>query len=170
MSHKRDHHSPLWRNSWRTWKPSIRWGCRYLVALNVFHWHQLNAMTTIARLLTALSLRRRPGRDFFKVHFGDVFPHSGKFVLQNSSQCTLATISTRSPAQPQSGQWDAWFPVTYTITRGEFFKSHVPLFLGMVIYDYKIETKENIFQNKDKIELQQIHLSYIALTRIATLK
>ena len=40
----------------------------------------------------------------------------------------------------------------------------------MVMYGYEIETKENIFQNKDKIELQQTHLSYIAFTCIATLK
>ena len=49
-----------------------------------------------------------------------------------------------------------------------WFKSHVPLFLGMVMYGYEIETKENKIQNKDKIELQQIHLSYIAFTRRAT--
>ena len=64
----------------------------------IFQWHQPNAMTTIARLLTALRLCRRPGRDGFKVHFGtvfgDVFPHGGRFVLQNSSQCTL------KPSQP----------------------------------------------------------------------
>ena len=51
-----------------------------------------------------------------------------------------------------------------------WFKSHVPLFLGMVMYGYDIETKENKIQNKDKIELQQIHLSYIAFTRRAALK
>ena len=51
-----------------------------------------------------------------------------------------------------------------------WFKSHVPLFLGMVLYGYEIETKENKIQNKDKIELQQIHLSYIAFTRRAKLK
>ena len=49
-----------------------------------------------------------------------------------------------------------------------WFKSHVPLFLGMVMYGYEIETKENKIQNKDKIELQQIHVSYIAFTRRAT--
>ena len=49
-----------------------------------------------------------------------------------------------------------------------WFKSHVPLFLGMVMYGYEIETKENKIQNKDKIELQQIHLSYNAFTRRAT--
>ena len=49
-----------------------------------------------------------------------------------------------------------------------WFKSHVPLFLGMVLYGYEIETKENKIENKDKIELQQIHLSYIAFTRQAT--
>ena len=49
-----------------------------------------------------------------------------------------------------------------------WFKSHVPLFLGMVMYGYEVETKENKIQNKDKIELQQIHLSYIAFTRRAT--
>ena len=62
----------------------------------------------IARLLTTLRLRRRLGRDGFKVHFGtvlgDVFPHGRKFVLQNSSQCTLIRISTWSPAERQSGQ------------------------------------------------------------------
>ena len=42
------------------------------------------------------------------------------------------------------------------------------LFLGMVMYGYEIETKENKIQNKDKIELQQIHVSYIAFTRRAT--
>ena len=42
-----------------------------------------------------------------------------------------------------------------------WFKSHVPLFLGMVMYGYEIETKENKIQNKDKIELQRIHASYI---------
>ena len=31
------------------------------------------------------------------------------------------------------------------------------MFLGMVMYGYEIETKENKMQNKDKIELQQIH-------------
>ena len=51
-----------------------------------------------------------------------------------------------------------------------WFKSHVPLFLGMVMHGYEIETKENKIQNKDKIELQQIHLSYIAFTRRAKLK
>ena len=51
-----------------------------------------------------------------------------------------------------------------------WFKSHVPLFLGMVMYGYDIETKENKIQNKDKIELQQIHLLYIAFTRRAALK
>ena len=51
-----------------------------------------------------------------------------------------------------------------------WFKSHVPLFLGTVLYGYEIETKENKIQNKDKIELQQIHLSYIAFTRRAKLK
>jgi len=40
----------------------------------------------------------------------------------------------------------------------------------MVMYGYDIETKENNIQNKDKIELQQIHLSYIAFTCGATLK
>ena len=51
-----------------------------------------------------------------------------------------------------------------------WFKSHVPLVLGMVMYGYDNETKENKIQNKDKIELQQIHLSYIAFTRRAALK
>ena len=40
----------------------------------------------------------------------------------------------------------------------------------MVMYGYEIETKENKIQNKDKIELQQIQLSYIAFTRRAKLK
>ena len=40
----------------------------------------------------------------------------------------------------------------------------------MVMYGYDIETKENKIQNKDKIELQQIHLLYIAFTRRAALK
>ena len=51
-----------------------------------------------ADTLTALRLGTRPGRHGFKVHFGtvfgDVFPHGGRFVLQNSSQCTL------KPSQP----------------------------------------------------------------------
>ena len=69
---------------------------------------ECNDNNIIARLLTTLRLRRRLGRDGFKVHFGtvfgDVFPHGGKFILQSSSQCTLIRISTWSPAQPQSGQ------------------------------------------------------------------
>ena len=69
---------------------------------------ECNDNNIIARLLTTLRLRRRLGRDGFKVHFGtvlgDVFPHGGKFVLQNSSQCTLIRISTWSPSEPQSGQ------------------------------------------------------------------
>ena len=31
----------------------------------------------------------------------------------------------------------------------------------MVLYGYGIETRENKIQTKDKIELQQIHLSYL---------
>ena len=69
---------------------------------------ECNDNNIIARLLNTLRLRGRLGRDGFKVHigtvFGGVFPHGGKFVLQNSSQCTLIRISTWSPAQPQSGQ------------------------------------------------------------------
>ena len=69
---------------------------------------ECNDNNIIARLLTTLRLRRRLGQDDFKVHFGtvfgDVFPHGGKFVLQNSSQCTLIRIPTWSPAEPQSGQ------------------------------------------------------------------
>ena len=38
----------------------------------------------------------------------------------------------------------------------------------MEMYGYEIETKENKIQNKDKIELQQIHVWYIAFTRRAT--
>ena len=38
----------------------------------------------------------------------------------------------------------------------------------MVMYGYEIETKENKIQHKDKIELEQIHVSYIAFTRRAT--
>ena len=38
----------------------------------------------------------------------------------------------------------------------------------MVLYGYEIETKENKIQNKDKIELQQKHVSYIAFARRAT--
>ena len=38
----------------------------------------------------------------------------------------------------------------------------------MVMYGYEVETKENKIQNKDKNELQQIHVSYIAFTRRAT--
>ena len=45
------------------------------------------------------------------------------------------------------------------------FKSHVPLFLGLVMYGYEIETKENKIQNKDNIKLEQIHLSYIVFTQ-----
>ena len=49
---------------------------------------ECNDNNIIARLLTTLRLRRRLGRDGFKVHFGTVlggvFPHGGKFVLQNS--------------------------------------------------------------------------------------
>ena len=44
-------------------------------------------------------------------------------------------------------------------------KSHVPLFLGLVMYGYEIETKENKIQNKDNIKLEQIHLSYIVFTQ-----
>ena len=53
-----------------------------------------------------------------------------------------------------------------------WFKSHVPLFLGMVMYGYEIETKENKIQNKDKIELQQIHqlIHYISLQSYAEIK
>ena len=47
---------------------------------------ECNDNNIIARLLNTLRLRRRPGRDGFKVYFGtvfgDVFPHGGKFVLQ----------------------------------------------------------------------------------------
>ena len=49
-----------------------------------------------------------------------------------------------------------------------WFQFHVPLFLGMVMYGYEIEIKGNKLQNKDKIELQQIRVSYIAFTRRAT--
>ena len=36
------------------------------------------------------------------------------------------------------------------------------------MYSYEIEIKENKIQNKNKIELEQIHLSYIAFTQQLT--
>ena len=36
------------------------------------------------------------------------------------------------------------------------------------MYSYEMETKENKIQNKNKIELEQIHLSYIAFTQQLT--
>ena len=36
------------------------------------------------------------------------------------------------------------------------------------MYGYEIETKENKIQNKDKVELEQIHLSYIVFTQERT--
>ena len=36
------------------------------------------------------------------------------------------------------------------------------------MYSYEIETKENKIQNKNKIELEQIHLPYIAFTQQLT--
>ena len=42
----------------------------------------------------------------------------------------------------------------------------------MVMYGYEIETKENKIQNKDKIELQQIHhlIPYISAQSYAEIK
>ena len=162
------------------------------------------------RYLNRFEVGHETGSPWFQSAFWDCF--GGRIStwrqIRPPKQFTMhfETISTRSPTQPQSGQQGLSFPVTYTITRGEFsqlscqlgwpilnnkfnlfflrfliysgyillklhswFKSHVPLFLGMVMYRYDIETKNKI-QNKDKIELQQIHLSYIAFTRRAALK
>ena len=49
-----------------------------------------------------------------------------------------------------------------------WFKSHVSFFWGLVMYGYEIETKEKKIQNKNKIELEQIHLSYIVFTQQLT--
>ena len=50
-----------------------------------------------------------------KVHrgtvLGDAFSTCGKFILQNGPTTHLTTISTRSPAQPQSGEFELFPPV-----------------------------------------------------------
>ena len=50
-----------------------------------------------------------------KVHrgtvLGDAFSTCSKFILQNGPTTHLTTISTRSPAQPQSGEFELFPPV-----------------------------------------------------------
>ena len=61
-------------------------------------------------LLATLRFHERPGRDGFKVHCAtvlwDAFQHGGKFVPKTIPQCTLTSISTGSPVQPQNGEYE----------------------------------------------------------------
>ena len=61
-------------------------------------------------VFVTLRLRGRPGRDDCQSALWDCFGGRIFNVAANSSiktvpQCTLTTISTRTSAQPQSGQW-----------------------------------------------------------------
>ena len=57
-----------------------------------------------------LRLRGRPRRDGFKVHCGTlfgvrIFNMAANLFPKIVPQCTLTIISTRSPAQPQNGEY-----------------------------------------------------------------
>ena len=68
-----------------------------------------------------LRLRGRLGRDGCQVHCGTVlrpnFQHCGKFV-KTVPQCTFTTSSTRSPAQPQSGEYSMHTNETFRANKG----------------------------------------------------
>ena len=63
----------------------------------------------VADLFATLRLRGRPGRDscqsaLWDCFGGRIFNMATNSSLRTVPQCTLTTISTRSPAQPQSGE------------------------------------------------------------------
>ena len=55
-------------------------------------------------VLATLRLRGRPGQDSRQVHGGRIFNMAANLFPKTVPQCTLTIISTRSSAQPRSGE------------------------------------------------------------------
>ena len=77
-----------------------------------------------------LRLRGRPGRDGFKVHCGPflgvhIFNMAANLSPKMVPQCTLTIISTRSPAQPQNGEYDMHTNETFRTNEEQY--GHYPI-------------------------------------------
>ena len=91
--------------------------------------HFKSAVKYMARVFATLRLHRRPGHDGCQSTLWDCFgEHIFNMVANLSSktppQCTLTTISTRSPTQPQSGEYSFHKLKPHVISRHAYETRH----------------------------------------------